>query len=147
MKVGGYLPDWKGNWFVACADMHMSYEMFLLPDGTFDSNGRVASSYFMYMEQLAFAWEFAQRGPVRAVPLNERRAVESIKGVLVPRFSSYRIGDLSDSISHVFATDNTVLIVRESGFNQVWVRTDRAYGEFGLPSELDGLEVRSRPKV
>jgi hypothetical protein len=146
MKVGGYLPDSNGEYFVACADMHASYEMFLHLDGTFDSNGPVASSYFMYTEQLAFAWEFAQGGPVRALPLEDLHTDEEIRAVLVPRLAGHRVDALSDAVSQVFRTEAAVVIVRDSGFHQAWVKMDRASGPDGRPPELQGLKLRGRVK-
>jgi hypothetical protein len=142
MKVGGYLPDWKGRWYVACADLHASYEMFLEPDGTFHSSGAVASSYFAYTEQLAFAWEFAQRHPMKEIPLEGQRADAALRQVIAPRFAGERVEDLSDTFSQVFFTDEAILIVRENGFHQAWVAMDRAIGPRGLAAELQGLQVR-----
>src|SRR5262249_36054319 len=56
MEVGGYLEDDEP--MLACADIHMSWEMMIGLDGTFYCNGPESSSYFLWTEQNAYLWEF-----------------------------------------------------------------------------------------
>jgi hypothetical protein len=145
MKVTAYQGD-DGAWAVACADLHVSYEMFLADGGTFIANGPVASSYFMYVEQLAFAWEFASRRPVRAIMLSHYHADEEVRGVLVPRLADHLVAELSDAVSQVYATTDSLVIVRSSGFHDAWATTDGPHGSLRRPPELDGLKFRGGVK-
>jgi hypothetical protein len=142
MEVAAYRGE-DGAW-VACADLHASYEMFLAEDGTFIANGPVASNYFVYTEQCAFAWDFASRRPVRAIMLSHYHADEEIRGVLVPRLASHRVAELSDAVSQVYATADALVIVRRNGFHEAWATTDGPHGSVHRPPELDGLKFLGR---
>jgi hypothetical protein len=139
MAVTAYRSRKDGSWSVACADLHASYEMFLKPDGTFFANGPVASSYFMYTEQNALAWEFAQRRSARRIQL-DARAKEEINRTLLPRLAGRRVEELSDAVSRVFVTEELVVILRGNGYHQGWVAAGCD------PVELRGFEPHQRRK-
>src|SRR5262249_5966010 len=68
MKVGGYLPPLQPDEEprLACADIHMSYEMMIALDGTYYCNkSALSSSYFLWTEQSAVLWDFSMTRPWR----------------------------------------------------------------------------------
>jgi hypothetical protein len=111
MKVGGYITAKPPS--LACADIHMSYEMMIDLDGTFHCNGPESSSYFLWTEQCAFQHEFFEtRG---AQVLRTAASREWLAEVFVPRLAGYRIEALSDEYCQVYATDEFVVSVGQQG--------------------------------
>jgi hypothetical protein len=132
MKVGGYLTADPPA--LACADIHVSWEMMINPDGTFRCNGPEASSYFLWTERQAFLWEFERAHRVRRVSLTADP--DELAAVLLPRLADRRIAALSDQYGQVYATDRLVVSVGQEGRRYHAVVVD---GE--LPPELAGLSV------
>ncbi len=144
MKVGGYLNAKEKSWHLACADIHMSYEMMIDIDGTFYCNGPESSSYFMWTEQCAFVWEFneshrAQRmQPIEpeAKPGMWHRSLGAklLQTLFLPRLASHRISLLSDQYGAVYATDEWLVTVGcgEQRYN-VWTVEGKVPHEFQDP--------------
>jgi hypothetical protein len=133
MKVGGYLTAHPPS--LACADIHISWEMMIDLDGTFHCNGPESSNYFLWTEQCAFLWEFAQTHRVRRVNL----AAESdeLASILLPRLADRRIDALSDEYGQLYATAELVVSVGQQGqrYHVLVVEGKR-------PAELSGLETQ-----
>ena len=86
MKVAGY-PAAK-NPLLACADVHMSWEMMTQLDGTIHCNGPEASSFFLWTERSAFIWEFALTHRLqRFVPAE---GPDELNDRLLPRLACHR---------------------------------------------------------
>ncbi|HKB40129.1 MAG TPA: hypothetical protein VKD72_27085 [Gemmataceae bacterium] len=133
MKVGGYLTVDPPS--LACADIHISWEMMIDLDGKFHCNGPESSSYFMWTEQCAFLWEFAQTYQVRRVDL--AADPDELAAVLLPRLTDRRIVALSDQYGQVYATDQLVVSVGQQG-----QRYDVLVVKGKRPAELAGLKAR-----
>jgi hypothetical protein len=133
MKVGGYLTARSPS--LACADIHMSYEMMIDLDGTFHCNGPESSSYFMWTEQCAFLWEFAMTRPWRR--LEFVKDAPAVAGVLAPRLSGCRIDALSDQYGQVYGTERYVVSIGRQG-----ERCDVVVAEGELPAEFADLKLR-----
>src|SRR5262249_20761021 len=127
MKVGGYLTAKPPS--LACADIHMSYEMMIDLDGTFHCNGPESSSYFLWTEQCAFQHEFFESR--RARVLRTAADPKWLADVLVPRLTGYRVPELSDEYGQVYATDRFVVSVGQQG-----QRYHVLVAEGALPAEL-----------
>lgn len=134
MKVGGYVT--AETPYLACADIHMSWEMMIGLDGKFICNGPESSSYFMWTEQCAFLWEFAQTHPTEPVQFAVRP--DELTAVLLPLLTEHRIDALSDQYGQVYATDQLVVSVGQQGerFHVLKVKGSR-------PRELADLKIRS----
>jgi hypothetical protein len=131
MKVGGYLKAKKP--YLACADIHMSWEMMIALDGTFYCNGPESSSYFMWTEQCAFQQEFFETR--RARVLRTAAAPEWLAEVFVPRLTRYRIDSLSDQYCQVYAADDFAVSVGQQG-----QRYHVLVAEGVLPAELSDFQ-------
>jgi hypothetical protein len=127
MKVGGYTTAKPPS--LACADIHMSYEMMIDLDGTFHCNGPESSSYFLWTEQCAFQHEFFEDRRARVLRTNASE--KWLAEVFVPRLATYRIDDLSDHYCQVYATDEFVVSVGQQGH-----RYHVLVAEGDLPAEL-----------
>jgi hypothetical protein len=138
MAVGGYLTGRKP--LLACAEIHMSWEMMIGLDGTFYCNGPEASSYFMWTERSAFLQEFSQARKWEHVPLWLRGNVNELNTVLLPRLKGTRIDELSDRFAQVFVTDDLVVILKGDDHYDAWVV------EGADPPELRGLTIRDRTR-
>jgi hypothetical protein len=132
MKIGGYLRGKKP--LLACADIHMSWEMMIGLDGTFYCNGPESSSYFMWTEQAAFMWEFSRMHRWRRLrmPLNAKK----VTTVLAARVASFRINALCDDYGQAYGTDRFAVIIGREG-----ERCDVLVIEDELPVDLEGLET------
>jgi hypothetical protein len=88
MKVGCYIgTDGKAEGRrLACADIHISWEMMIDLEGKFYCNGPESSSYFMATEQSAFMWEFSMTHRWRQLrmPLDARE----VSAVLASRLAA-----------------------------------------------------------
>lgn len=133
MKVGGYLTARQP--MLACADIHVSWEMMIALDGTFHCNGPESSSYFLWTEQSAFLWEFSMTRPWRRLLLDDDP--REIISVLGPRLAGCRIDALSDEYGQVYGTERFVVSIGHRGGRCDVLVTD---GE--LPTEFAGLTVR-----
>src|SRR5947209_4602926 len=73
MKVGCYLgTNGKADApLLACADVHLSWEMMIALDGTFHCNWPESSSYLVWTEQPALMWEFSMTGAWRQLLLDD----------------------------------------------------------------------------
>jgi hypothetical protein len=140
MKVGGYL---KGDGrYLACADIHMSWEMMIALDGTFHCNGPESSSCFLWTEQCAFVWECHQRQRLRRL-LQEADADE-VAETFLPQLTGHRIDSLSDQYGQVFATESLLVTVGQSGQRyNVWVAEGAGLTE--IPGFRGQLEKRKKP--
>jgi hypothetical protein len=133
MKVGGYLTAKPPS--LACADIHMSYEMMIDLDGTFHCNGPESSSYFLWTEQCAYLWEFGTTRPWRRLLLaDDPREVAAVLG---PRLAACRIDALSDQYGQVYSTDRFVVSIGRQG-----ERCEVVVAEGELPAELADLKLR-----
>ena len=133
MKVGGYLTAKRPA--LACADIHMSYEMMIALDGTFYCNGPESSSYFLWTEQSAFQQEFGKAH--RARVLRTAAKPKWLAEVFLPRLSDYRVPELSDEYSQVYATDRFVVTVGQQG-----QRYHVLVAEGEVPAELADFQRR-----
>jgi len=133
MKVGGYLKtDLGEDRSLACADIHISWEMMIGLDGTFYCNGPASTSYFHWTEQGAFFWEFTQN--LRARTFIPEGCADELAETFLPRLTAHRIDALSDDYSQVYATDQFAVNVCYSGQQYfVWV------AEGASPAELTGI--------
>jgi hypothetical protein len=142
MKVGGYLPpllpDEKP--LLACADIHISYEMMIGLDGTFYCNKRLlSSSYFLWTEQSAFMWDFSMTRPWRQLLFVD--AAPKVAAVLAPRLAHYRIDALSDQYGQIFGTDRFAVNIGDGGW-----QCDVLVVESELPGEFADIKLRQPGK-
>jgi hypothetical protein len=133
MKVGGYLTGEEP--MLACADIHISWEMMIALDGSFYCNGPESSSYFMWTEQSAFLWEFSMTRPWRRL-LFTKDAPE-VAAVLAPRLAGCRIDALSDQYAQVYGSERFVVSIGRQG-----ERCDVLVAEADLPAEFADLKFR-----
>jgi hypothetical protein len=142
MEVGGYLDDEEPEKsMLACADIHMSWEMLIELDGTYHCNGPLSSSYFAYTEQSAFMWDFWNSRVCERPELPEDGS--KILADLEKDLARHRIDAVSDEYCQIYATDRFAVMSGQGGEWLVMV----AEGEW--PSELDALKskpVRKRKK-
>ncbi len=132
MKVGGYLTGEKA--LLACADIHISWEMMIGLDGTFYCNGPESSSYFLWTEQSAFMWEFSMTRSWRRLLLADDP--REVTAVLLPRLASYRINALSDDFGQMYGTERFVVSIGHLG-----CRCDIVIAEGELPGEFADLKL------
>lgn len=111
MKVGGY-PTAKTP-MLACADIHISWEMMIGLDGMFHCNCPESSSFFLWTEQCAFQHDFVDRTEGRVLLVGA--APETLAEVLLPRLAEYRIDVLSDQYGEVYASERFVVSVGQQG--------------------------------
>jgi hypothetical protein len=111
MKLGGYLTAREP--LLACADIHMSWEMMIALDGTFYCNAPQSSSYFLWTEQCAFQHEFFETRKARVLKTAAARGW--LAEVFLPRLAGCRIDALSDEYGQVYATDQFVVSVGQQG--------------------------------
>lgn len=135
MKVGGYLTAKSPS--LACADIHMSYEMMIDLDGTFHCNGPESSSYFLWTEQCAFQQEFFETH--RARVLRTAADPKWLAEVLLPRLTQHRVPELSDEYGQIYASDRFAVSVGQSG-----ERYHVLVAEGALPAELADIQRRGK---
>jgi hypothetical protein len=131
MKVGGYLTADPPS--LACADIHVSYEMQIELDGTYHCNGEVSSSYFLWTEQCALQEEFYRTRRARVATTS--RKPKWLAQVLLPRLTQYLVPELSDRFGQVYATDRFIVSVGLKG-----QRYHVLIAEGESPAELAGYE-------
>jgi hypothetical protein len=132
MKVGGYLTARKP--MLACADIHISWEMMIALDGTFYCNGPESSSYFLWTEQSAFLWDFSTTRPWRGLLFAEE--TPKVAAILAPRLANYRIDALSDQYGQVFGSDRFAVSIGHGGG-----RCDVLVADGELPTEFADLKL------
>jgi hypothetical protein len=132
MKVGGYLTGKVP--MLACADIHISWEMMIDLEGKFYCNGPESSSYFMWMEQSAFMWDFSMTRPWRRLLFDA--AVSEVAAALAPRLARYQIEALSDQYGQVYGSDRFVVSIGHGGG-----RCDVVVAEGELPTEFADLKL------
>jgi hypothetical protein len=135
MAVGGYLT--ADEPMLACADIHMSYEMMIALDGTFYCNGPESSSYFLWTEQCAYLWEFGTTRAWKKLPLPGDPRKRSAG--LAQQLARYRIDALSDEYGQVYGTERFVVSIGRRGQRLIGVVAE---GEW--PAELADLKPRAR---
>jgi hypothetical protein len=79
---------------LACADVHISWEMFIDLEGTIYCNGPTASSYFLWTEQCAVIWDFVKQSGGRRLWPDENAG--NLNETLVPRVAAAKVEELSD---------------------------------------------------
>lgn len=136
MEVGGYLDDEEPEKsMLACADIHMSWEMLIELDGTYYCNGPESSSYFMWTEQNAYLWDF----------WNTRKCVQpelpsdTVKTarVLAKKLAAHRVDALCDDYGQVYGSDRFAVSIGQGGGRCVVLVAE---GEW--PAELADLKPR-----
>jgi hypothetical protein len=120
---------------LACADVHMSWEMMIGLDGTFYCNGPESSSYFMWTEQNAYLWDFWSSRPCEqpSLPADPTK----ISAALESKLARHRIDALSDQYSQVYGTERFAVSIGQGG-GRCTVLV--AQGEW--PEELADLKPR-----
>lgn len=140
MEVGGYIDeDEPEESILACADVHMSWEMLIELDGTYHCNGPLSSSYFAYTEQGAFMWDFWNSKPCERpdVPELSTKRLKAFETDLAP----HRIDDICDEYCRIYAADRFAVSIGHAGGCIVMV----SEGEW--PVELDALrETKPRKR-
>jgi hypothetical protein len=111
MQVGGYLDGKKT--LLACADIHLSWEMMIALDGTFYCNGPEAASYFHWVEQSAYLWEFSTTRAWRS--LQPAEPEHEVGPRLIERLAGYRQAELCDAYNEVFGCEAFVVSVARDG--------------------------------
>lgn len=136
MKVGCYIgTDGKADApLLACADIHISYEMMIDLEGKFYCNGPESSSYFRWTEQSAYMWDFSMTRPWRRLLFDAD--VSEVAAVLAPRLAQYQIDDLSDQYGQIYGADRFVVSIGHEGG-----RCDVLVAEGELPAEFAGLKL------
>lgn len=135
MEVGGYLE----SGYLACADVHLSWEMMIQMDGTFHCNGPEASSYFLWTETEAFITEFIETRSARRMSLEA--ASDELNDLLVPKLVEGRVEELSDQYQQLYATDRWAVLVGHGGNrHDIWVVGDQ------VPPELKAFVGGGKPK-
>jgi hypothetical protein len=137
MKVGGYLEDEEP--MLACADVHMSWEMMIGLDGTFYCNGPESSSYFLWTEQNAYLWDFWTTRPCEQLSLPGDPT--KVAAALASTLARYRIDALSDEYGQVYGTDRFVVSIGQGGGRCIVLVAE---GEW--PAELADLKPRKPRK-
>jgi hypothetical protein len=132
MKVAGYLTGKVP--MLACADIHISWEMMIALDGTFYCNGPEASRYFLWTEQSAFMWDFTMTRPWRRLLFAAH--VLDVAAILAPRLARCRIDELSDQHGQVYGTDRFVVSIGHEGG-----RCDVVIAEGEIPPEFADLQL------
>jgi hypothetical protein len=136
MEVGGYVEEG----FLACADIHLSWEMMIQTDGTFHCNGPEGSSYFLCFEAEAYLNEYIDTHRARRVPPDG--AADELNDRLVPVVAPHLVADLSDQYQQLYATDRwAVLVGHGGGRHDIWLATP------DVPAELAPFVGPGRPKT
>jgi HEAT repeat protein len=135
MEIGGY----PKSGYLACADVHLSWEMMIQTDGTFHCNGPEASSYFLWTETEAFINEFIETRSARRMSLDA--ASDELNDLLVPKLASGRVEELSDQYQQLYVADRWAVLVGHSGDrHDIWIVGDQ------VPPKLKAFVGDGKPK-
>lgn len=105
-------------WYIACADVHPSYNYLLDDKGEFQ--GPPAQSFDVKVERNAVSWEFSRTGSSVFVPSSELRE-QSVRDRLLTEMKSHLVAAASDHFARCFMSEHCLAIENlKDGGLRVW---------------------------
>jgi hypothetical protein len=100
----------KAPEFIACADVHPSFDYLMGVDGHFIGSSFPAARFSVKVERNALMWEFGRAGPVQRMYDLDGVSVLELREQLVGELSAFLVPEASDSYARYYASPDKVLL-------------------------------------
>jgi hypothetical protein len=96
--------------FIACADVHPSFDYNLMPDGEFIGPPFPSENFSIKVERNTLLWEFSSAGPVQRVYDVDGVSLFDLRQQLLDELRGYLVPEASDKFANYYASPTKVLL-------------------------------------
>lgn len=96
--------------FIACADVHPSFDYMLMPDGEYNGPPFPSENFSIKVERNALLWEFSSAGPVQRLYDVDGVQLVDLRQQLLDELRPHLVPEASDKFANYYASPTKVLL-------------------------------------